>query len=61
MDFRRRVTLLKPIVEHANRVDAKVVVLTDPTATELPARSDLVLRCVNNGSAVFDSTSPPSA
>ena len=55
MDFRRRVTLLKPIVEHANRVDAKVVVLTDPTATELPARSDLVLRCVNNGSAVFDS------
>ncbi|WP_244300641.1 MurR/RpiR family transcriptional regulator, partial [Achromobacter aegrifaciens] len=55
MDFRRRVTLLKPIVEHANRVGAKVVVLTDPTATELPARSDLVLRCVNSGAAVFDS------
>ncbi|KOF55005.1 MULTISPECIES: MurR/RpiR family transcriptional regulator [unclassified Achromobacter] len=55
MDFRRRVTLLKPIVEHANRVGAKVVVMTDPTATELPARADVALRCVNTGSAVFDS------
>lgn len=55
MDFRRRVALLKPIVEHANRVGAKVVVLTDPTATELPARSDVVLRCVNSGAGVFDS------
>lgn len=55
MDFRRRVSLLRPMVEHANRVNAKVVILTDPTATELPARSDVVLRCVNRGSALFDS------
>jgi DNA-binding MurR/RpiR family transcriptional regulator len=55
MDFRRRVTLLRPMVEHANRVGAKVVILTDPSATELPARSDVVLRCVNHGAAGFDS------
>jgi DNA-binding MurR/RpiR family transcriptional regulator len=55
MDFRRRVSLLRPMVEHANRVNAKVVIITDPTATELPARSDVVLRCVNRGSALFDS------
>lgn len=55
MDFRRRVSLLRPMVEHANRVNAKVVILTDPTATELPARSDVVLRCVNRGAALFDS------
>lgn len=55
MDFRRRVTLLKPVVEHASRIGARVVVLTDPTATELPARADVVLRCVNRSPAVFDS------
>ncbi|MBB3010027.1 MurR/RpiR family transcriptional regulator [Cupriavidus alkaliphilus] len=55
MDFRRRVTLLWPMVAHANRVGAKVVILTDPSATDLPARSDVVLRCVNHGAAVFDS------
>ncbi|MGO3742179.1 MurR/RpiR family transcriptional regulator [Kerstersia sp.] len=55
MDFRRRVTLLKPVVEHASRVGARVIVLTDPTATELPARADVVLRCVNRSPAVFDS------
>lgn len=57
MDFRRRVTLLKPVVEHASRIGARVVVLTDPTATELPARADVVLRCVNRSPAVFDSYS----
>lgn len=55
MDFRRRVTLLRPMVEHANRVGARVVILTDPTATELPARSDIVLRCVNRTAGMFDS------
>lgn len=55
MDFRRRVALLRPMVEHANRVGATVVILTDPSATELPARADLVLRCVNHGAAMFDS------
>ncbi|VVD77797.1 putative HTH-type transcriptional regulator YbbH [Pandoraea iniqua] len=55
MDFRRRVTLLRPMVEHANRVGARVVILTDPTATELPARSDVVLRCVNRTAGMFDS------
>ncbi|SPK70542.1 protein of unknown function (plasmid) [Cupriavidus taiwanensis] len=42
-------------VAHANRVGAKGVILTDPSATDLPARSDVVLRCVNHGAAVFDS------
>ena len=55
MDFRRRVTLLRPMIEHASQVGAKVIILTDPSAIELPARADLVLRCVNHGSAVFDS------
>jgi len=55
MDFRRRVTLLRPMVEHANRVGAKVVILTDPSATELPARADVILRCVNKGAGMFDS------
>lgn len=55
MDFRRRVTLLRPVVEHANNVGACVIILTDPTATELPARGDIVLRCVNRTSGMFDS------
>lgn len=55
MDFRRRVALLRPMVEHANRVGARVVMLTDPTATELPARADVVLRCVNKRAGMFDS------
>jgi DNA-binding MurR/RpiR family transcriptional regulator len=55
MDFRRRVTLLRPMVEHANRVGATVVILTDPSATELPARADVILRCVNKGAGMFDS------
>jgi DNA-binding MurR/RpiR family transcriptional regulator len=55
MDFRRRVALLRPMVEHANRVGARVVILTDPTATELPARADVVLRCHNRSSGLFDS------
>lgn len=55
MDFRRRVRLLRPMLEWANRVGAQVITLTDPGAAELPARSDLILRCVNHGSAGFDS------
>ncbi|WP_324830279.1 MurR/RpiR family transcriptional regulator [Pseudomonas saxonica] len=55
MDFRRRVALLRPIIEHANNVGARIIVLTDPSATELPARAELVLRCVNHGSTIFDS------
>lgn len=55
MDFRRRVALLWPMVEHANRVGARVVILTDPTATELPSRADVVLRCVNKSAGMFDS------
>lgn len=55
MDFRRRVALLRPMVEHANQVGAQVIVLTDPSATELPARADVILRCVNKGAGMFDS------
>ncbi|MBH1964779.1 MAG: MurR/RpiR family transcriptional regulator [Comamonadaceae bacterium] len=55
MDFRRRVALLRPMVEHANQVSAQVIVLTDPSATELPARADVILRCVNKGAGIFDS------
>lgn len=55
MDFRRRVALLRPMVEHANQVGAQVIVLTDPSATELPARADVILRCVNKGAGIFDS------
>ena len=59
MDFRRRVTLLRPMVEHANRAGAKVITLTDLTATELPARSDVVLRCATQGAQIFDSYVAP--
>ncbi|CAM3994981.1 MurR/RpiR family transcriptional regulator [Bordetella muralis] len=59
MDFRRRVALLRPMVEHANRAGAKVITLTDPTATELPARSDVVLRCTTQGAQIFDSYVAP--
>jgi len=55
MDFRRRVALLRPMVGHANQVGAQVIVLTDPSATELPARADVILRCVNKGAGIFDS------
>lgn len=55
MDFRRRVALLRPMVEHANQVGARVIVLTDPSATELPAQADVILRCVNKGAGIFDS------
>ncbi len=55
MDFRRRFALLRPMVEHANRVGARVLILTDPTATELPARADVVLRCHNKSTGLFDS------
>lgn len=55
MDFRRRVALLRPMVEQANQVGAQVIVLTDPSATELPARADVILRCVNKGAGIFDS------
>ena len=50
-----RVALLRPMVEHANQVGAQVIVLTDPSATELPARADVILRCVNKGAGMFDS------
>ncbi len=55
IDFRRRTRLLPRLVEVARDAGASVVLLTYAPLSDLAARTNVVLTCPTQGSAIFDS------
>ncbi|WP_130804213.1 MurR/RpiR family transcriptional regulator [Acinetobacter ihumii] len=55
MDFRRRVSLLRPIVDYAKAVGSKILMITDITTTDLSSQADLVFRTATQSVGIFDS------
>jgi len=53
--FRRRLPLMTDILKTAVQAEAKVVLLCDPIGDDCTRHADVLLRCYNRGSAVFDS------
>jgi DNA-binding MurR/RpiR family transcriptional regulator len=55
IDFRRRTRVLPRVVEVARDAGASVVLLTYAPLSDLASRTDVVLTCPTQGSAIFDS------
>ena len=55
IDFRRRTRVLPRVVEVARDAGASVVLLTYAPLSDLAARTNVVLTCPTQGSAIFDS------
>ena len=55
IDFRRRTRALPQVVEVARDAGASVVLLTYAPLSDLASRTDVVLTCPTQGSAIFDS------
>lgn len=55
VDFRRRTRRMAQVARIAAESGARIVVLTDSSATPLAERADAVLRCPHPGSPIFDS------
>ncbi|MDS7928281.1 MurR/RpiR family transcriptional regulator [Acinetobacter sp. V102_4] len=55
MDYRRRVSLLGPIVEHAKKQNIKVIMFTDLNLTDLATHADVVFRTATHSIGMFDS------
>lgn len=55
MDYRRRISLLGPIVEHAKKQNIKIIMFTDLNLTDLASHADVVFRTATHSIGMFDS------
>lgn len=55
MDYRRRISLLGPIVEHAKKQNIKIIMFTDLNLTDLASHADVVFRTATYSIGMFDS------
>jgi DNA-binding MurR/RpiR family transcriptional regulator len=59
LGFRRRPPGLLGILRTADEVKARVVLIGDPSASDLEQHADIVFRCLSRGSSLFDTYVAP--
>jgi DNA-binding MurR/RpiR family transcriptional regulator len=59
LGFRRRPPGLAEILRTAARIKARVVLIGDPSASDLDTHADIVFRCLSRGSGLFDTYVAP--
>lgn len=55
LGFRRRLPLMAGLLAQAGEVGARIILLTDPTASDCVPQAHVVLRCQSRGASLFDS------